>query len=244
MENETYHSELRALLSIRNFNSALEKHYSQMLEIEKNLEEFHKNAFAIIEAHSSTESQEKWKKGLEEMNNSLKAINEVLNSVKEKVKNHDRTDSSALWKQFKSHLNNLKEANKTLENLGFEILPESEHMHWKKDACNFEDTILPLLVSHARACEIELQMMEKYTPKEIHDITQIILSFIPENFNFEDADKYEKDYLKAFEDFKKEFSQEKDLWDTFLDILAGGTHQSPSQRVMMKRWLEGERGDL
>ncbi|MNJ03073.1 hypothetical protein D3C73_1632530 [compost metagenome] len=55
MENETYHSELRALLSIRNFNSALEKHYSQMLEIEKNLEEFHKNAFAIIEAHSSTE---------------------------------------------------------------------------------------------------------------------------------------------------------------------------------------------
>jgi hypothetical protein len=244
MKNEAYHSELRALLSIRNFNSALEKHYSQMLEIEKKLEEFHKNALAIIEAHSSTESQEKWKNSLKDMNSSLKAINEVLNAAKEKVKNHDRSDSSDLWKQFKLHLSNLKEANKKLENLGFEILPESEHLHWKKDVCNFEDSILPLIVSHAKACEIELKMMEKYTPKEIHNITQIILTHIPENFNFEDADKYEKDYLQAFEDFKKEFKQEKDLWDKFLDILAGGTHQPPSERVMMKRWLEGEKGDL
>lgn len=244
MKNEVYHSELRALLSIRNFNSALEKHYSQMLEIEEKLEEFHKSALAIIEAHSSTKSQEKWKNGLKEMNSSLKGINEVLNSAKEKVKNHDRSDSSALWKQFKLHLNNLKEGNKNLEDLGFEILPESEHIHWRKDVCNFEDTILPLIVSHAKACKTELQMIEKYTPKEIDNVTQIILDHVPEDFNFEEADKYEKDYREAFEDFKKEFSPEKNLWDTLLDIVAGGTHQPPSERVMMKRWLEGEKGDL
>jgi len=45
-------------------------------------------------------------------------------------------------------------------------------------------------------------------------------------------------------DFKKEFSEEKNLWDTFLDILAGGTHQSPSEHVMMERWIEGEKRDL
>jgi gas vesicle protein len=244
MKNEAYHSELRALLSIRNFNSALEKHYSQMLEIEEKLEEFHKSALAIIEAHSSTKSQEKWKNGLKEMNSSLKAINEVLNSAKEKVKNHDRSDSLALWKQFKLHLDNLKVGNKNLEDLGFEILPESEHIHWRKDVCNFEDTILPLIVSHAKACKTELQMIEKYTPKEIDNVTQIILDHVPEDFNFEEADKYEKDYRLAFEDFKKEFSPEKNLWDTLLDIVAGGTHQPPSERVMMKRWLEGEKGDL
>lgn len=244
MKNEAYHSELRALLSIRNFNSALEKYYSQMLEIEGKLEEFHKNALAIIEAHSSTESQEKWKNGLQEMNNSLNAINEILDAAKEKVKNHDRSDSSALWKEFDSHLNNLKKGNKKLENLGFAILPEREHIHWKKDVCNFEDSILPLIVSHAKACKTELQMMEKYTPKEIDAITQIILDHIPEDFNFEEADKYEEEYMQAFEDFKKEFSPEKNLWDTFLDIVAGGTHQPPSERVMMKRWLEGDKGEL
>lgn len=244
MKKEDYHSELRALLSIRNFNSALEKHYSQMLEIEKKLEEFHKSALAIIEAHSSFKLQEKWKNGLKEMNSSLNAINEVLNSAKEKVKKHDRSDSVALWKQFDLHLNNLKEGNENLKNLGFEILPKSEHIHWKKDICNFEDTILPLIASHAEACKKELQIMEKYTPKEIHNITQIILNHIPENFNFEEADKYEKEYMQAFRDFKNEFSQKKDLWDKFLDIVAGGTHQTPSERVMMKRWLEGEKGDL
>lgn len=244
MKNEPYHSELRALLSIRNFNSALEKHYAQMLQIEKNLEELNKNALAIIEAHSSHKLQEKWKEGLNKMNSSLDAINDILNTAKEKVKNHDRSDSSALWKQFNSHLKNLKETNKNLENLGFEVLPESEQVHWKKDVCNFEDSILPLIVSHAKACEIELQMMEKYTPEEIHRLTQILLAHIPENYSFEEADKYEEDYMKTFEVFKKEFRQEKDLWDTFLDILAGGTHQAPSERVMLQRWIEGERGDL
>lgn len=244
MKNAAYHSELRALLSIRNFNSALEKHYTQMIQIENNLEELNKNALAIIEAHSSPEAQEKWKKGLAEMNGSLKAIHDILDSAKEKVKNHDRSDSSMLWEQFNLHLNALKETNKNLENLGFEILPEKEHKHWKKDICNFEATILPLLVSHAEACKMELQMMEKYTPKEIHRLTQILIAHIPENYSFEEADKYEKEYLKAFKIFKKEFKEEKNLWDTFIDILAGGTHQAPSERVMLKRWIEGERGDL
>ena len=46
------------------------------------------------------------------------------------------------------------------------------------------------------------------------------------------------------ENFKKEFKEEKNLWDRFLDILAGGTHQPPSERVMLERWIEGEKGDL
>jgi hypothetical protein len=55
---------------------------------------------------------------------------------------------------------------------------------------------------------------------------------------------YQKDYYKALVNFKKEFKEEKNLWDRFLDILAGGTHQSPSERVMLERWIEGEKGDL
>ncbi|HSD13961.1 MAG TPA: hypothetical protein VLB74_04880 [Flavobacterium sp.] len=244
MKNGPYHSELRALLSIRNFNSALEKHYTQMLQIEKNLDELNKNALVIIEAHSSPKLQEEWKEGLKEVNLSLEGINDVLNSAKEKVKNHDRSDSSELWNQFHFYLNKLEKTIKKQEDLGFKILPESQHVHWKKDVCNFEDTILPLIVSHAKACEIELQMMEKYTPKEIHKLTEILVAHIPESYSFEEAEKYEEDYMKTFETFKKEFSEDKNLWDTFLDILAGGTHQAPSERVMLQRWIEGERGDL
>jgi L-asparaginase II len=35
-----------------------------------------------------------------------------------------------------------------------------------------------------------------------------------------------------------------DLWDKWLDILAGSAHQSAAERVMLTRWIEGERRDL
>jgi hypothetical protein len=89
-----------------------------------------------------------------------------------------------------------------------------------------------------------LQLIERYTPEELNAITQIIVNHIPLNFTYDEAVEYENDYYKALIDFKKEFQGEKNLWDKFLDILAGGTHQSPSERVMLERWIEGEKEGL
>lgn len=72
----------------------------------------------------------------------------------------------------------------------------------------------------------------------------MIVDQIPADFTYEEAVEYQNDYFKALVNFKKEFREEKNLWDKFLDILAGGTHQSPAERVMMERWLEGEKGSL
>jgi hypothetical protein len=67
---------------------------------------------------------------------------------------------------------------------------------------------------------------------------------IPLDFTYQEAVDYQTDYYKALINFKKEFKQEKNLWDKFLDILAGGTHQLPSERVMMERWLDGDKQEL
>lgn len=244
MEYKKYNSKLRALVSIRNFDKIWNVHLEQMKQIETQLEQLNKNALAIIEAQCSTESQEKWKEILKGSSGILSAINNILKTAKEKVINRDRSECTELWKTFESHLNKLKETYKTLENLGFEVLPVSEHRHWEKDICTFDETILPLLVSHAETCKQELELIAHYTPKELDNITLIIMQHIPEDFTFEDADRYEKDYLIAMEEFAKEFSTEKNLWDRFLDVLAGGTHQPPSERVMLKRWIEGEKQSL
>ncbi len=89
-----------------------------------------------------------------------------------------------------------------------------------------------------------LQIIEQYTPDELNAITQIIADHIPLDFTYNEALEYQKDYYKALENFKKEFKEEKNLWDKFLDILAGGKHQSPSERVIMERWLDGEKDNL
>ncbi len=87
-------------------------------------------------------------------------------------------------------------------------------------------------------------MIEEYKPNQVDDMTDAILKYIPLNYSITEADKYEKEYLQAYQELKKEVSQKKYLWDKFLDILAGGTQQTPAQRVMMQRWVNGEKGDI
>lgn len=244
METKIYHSELRALLSIRNFDKALEKHYEQMRQIEKSLDKIKKDALSLIETHCSKEAQENWENGFLEVCGSVSSVNRTLKALREKIVRKERTDSSELWKQYDLHEHKLKESYRASEKLGFEILPESEHEHWQKDICNFEETILSLVISHSEACKLELEIIEKYTPKELNELTQLIVDHIPEDFTFEEADKYELEYLNAVEEMRKEFGKKENLWDKIMDILAGGTHQPPSERVMMKRWINGEKENL
>lgn len=93
-------------------------------------------------------------------------------------------------------------------------------------------------------CRVLLQMIEKYSPDELNRISKIIVDQVPADFSYEEAVVYQQDYHKALANFKKEFKEEKNLWDRFLDTLAGSTHQSPSERVMFERWIAGGKGDL
>jgi len=85
---------------------------------------------------------------------------------------------------------------------------------------------------------------KEYSSLEIDEIANNILAQLPADYSIDDIKKYEKDYLLALDDVKKEFSQKKNLWDDFLDVLAGGKHQSASERVMLGRWIDGEKGEL
>ena len=73
-----------------------------------------------------------------------------------------------------------------------------------------------------------------------------ILKNIPRSFSLLEADKYEKDYLAAMETIEADANKNDNLWDRLLNLLAGAMpfKESPEERVMMQRWLEGEKGDL
>ena len=243
METKEYNSKLRALLSIRNFHNAFEKHYEQLKKIEEEFDKLSTNALSIIETNCKKDEVDEWEVSKKDVSDSINSINDVLSLLQKKIEGKERTDSKELWKQFGIYENKFKKAYRFSEKLGYDLLPENAHKHWEKDICNFEDAVMPLIVSHADACKLELEMIEKYTPKELDEITQVVANLIPDDFTFEEADKYEQEYLNAVKELKQEFNKDKNLWDRFLDILAGGTHQSPSERVMMKRWVDGEKED-
>ncbi len=243
-QDKAYNSGIRALLSIRNFSGVLEKDYVQLTTLEKELDKANRLAFSIIETHAPVELQQNWNANLATVNANVVGMNTILHTAGEKVSHDTETDSADLWKQFNLHLETLKKGYTELKNYGVQILPETEHLLWNNEVFNAETAAFPKVIAHAELCRLKLQMLEKYTPAELTSINKMILDHIPADFNFEESYNYQKKYLEALVDFTKDLQSKKNLWDKFLDVLAGGTNQPPSEHVMMEKWLEGEKGDL
>ncbi|MBK8520577.1 MAG: hypothetical protein WAT20_00735 [Ferruginibacter sp.] len=243
-ENSNHNPGLRALLSIKNFGTTLQKDYERLLQIEKDLEELNKTGLLIIETHTQPEAGESWKHTASAITKAVTGIKDILNTAKENIEKKVTNGFAAPWQQLGLLVKQLNEATKNSINTGYKLLPETQFVKWQDE---YEDVIKPLvqsLVDHVDSCRILLQMIERYSPDELNIITKIIVDQIPPDFTYEEAIVYQKEYYEALVNFKKEFKEEKNLWDRFLDILAGGTHQSPSERVMFERWIEGEKGDL
>ena len=235
---------LRALLAIKNFSATLENDYTDLLKIESDFDLLNKKAFLIIEASKSTQAIDLWNSSLNKVNTAILGINDTLMAVKGMIEQKAKEGYPELWKQLVLQLLSLNENSKNAANIGLELLPRDFQLEWEKEYVIIQTPMVQYLVTHVESCRVLLQMIERYTTDELNTITQIIVDHIPLDFTYQEAVEYQHDYYKALLNFKKEFKEEKNLWDTFLDILAGGTHQSPSERVMMERWLDGEKGDL
>ncbi len=87
----------------------------------------------------------------------------------------------------------------------------------------------------SEAASLRVQMIEEFSQNELDELTKTIVSYIPRSFSSVEADKYEKEYIEAMENIKLESSKNENLWDRFLNLLAGAIpfEQSPAERVMM-----------
>jgi len=242
--NRSHNPGLRALLSIKNFSAILLQDYAQLLVIEKDLEGQHKNGLLIIEEHAAPEAADKFKLTASAVTKALTGIKNTLNSAKDNIEKKETAGITELWQQLGLNVKQLKADVKNLISTGYKLLPETQFTKWESAFAKAEEPMVQSLVDHVDSCRVLLQMIEKYSPDELNQITKIIADQIPPDFTYEEAVVYQQDYYKALVNFKKEFKEEKNLWDKFLDILAGGTHQSPSERVMLERWIEGEKGNL
>lgn len=235
---------LRALLSIKNFGAILIQDYSQLLLIEKEVDEVHKRGMLIVEQQADIEGSDKFRVMAAAVTEAIAGIKNLLNTAKENIEKKETTGIAELWQQLSVDVKQLKLGVKNLISTGYKVLPETQFIKWDSAFVHVEEPLVQSLVDHVDSCRVLLQMIEKYSPDELNKITKLIVDEIPSNFTYEEAVLYQKDYYKALVNFKKEFKEEKNLWDKFLDILADGTHQTPSERVMLERWIEGEKGDL
>jgi flagellar biosynthesis chaperone FliJ len=177
---------------------------------------------------------------MQKLQNNISTLKTILSKAITQIKNKEANNLSNNWKNTNEYSKGVSENYKNLQLIGSKCLPENEKDSWIKlwsEAFVKYDKI----INESNACGVQLKMIEEYKPEEVDEITDSILKHTPLNYSIVEADKYEKEYLQAIQEIKNEVSQKKNLWDKFLDILAGGTQQTPAQRVMMQRWVNGER---
>jgi len=243
MSTPQYNPKLRAILSIRNIVKGLQSNWMSMDKIGSNLDSILKNASSLFQAHASTEAGDNWNTEVDKLYQNVSALKEILSFVTEQIRKKEAENLVSIWQSFQSFSDGISESFSILEKKGLATLPQDQHENWQ-DIWAGARSNHTLIRSHAEACSLQLKMIEKYKPEEVDELTNTILRHIPSNFTLADADLYEKDYSQAYEAIKQEASKQKNLWDKFLDILAGGVEQSPAERVMMQRWIDGEKGEL
>ena len=196
-----------------------------------------------VKKYASEETKQAWADELNKYNEEHQQLKKIMSNTISKIKAKSTEKLSKEWDSYPQHVIKIERSYANLKNLGASSLPENEKENWQKV---WNDIIMThkRIKNEAEACSIQLKLIENHDPKEVDELTDTILKHIPFKYSKEEAHKYNEEYMQAYEDIKKEASQKKNLWDKFLDLLAGGTQQTPAQRVMMQRWVDGEKGDL
>lgn len=243
MEKQNFNPVIEAVVSIRHLAIATSENWTTMRKVGEIVKTNLENASSLVSTYGSENTKNNWNSEMGSYNDNLSHLKVILNSTIDKIKAKNSQGLSEGWNNYKQYSDNITSSITNLESFGESSLPENEVEHWKTIWSEIKDAHTKIK-SEAEACSIKLKMIEAYSPEEVDELTDTILKHIPAKYSKEDAHKYSDDYMKAYEDMKKEASQKKNLWDKFLDILAGGTQQTPAQRVMMQRWVDGEKGEL
>ncbi len=239
----TQNAKLRAIVSIRNLVFGIATDWKELKSLGSEIDELINSASTTFMNQTPVIAHERWQIEIGHIQKDTTALEDIMQKVVRKINHRDAKDLIEIWNSHKEHSTDLLNRLNTLYDLGKAHLPESYHDTWVA----MWEVILDKFVAIQALGEgssLHLAMISEYAPEEVDELTDTILRHMPGRYTMEEAIQYEKEYMEAYEQLKKEATQKKNLWDRFLDILAGGLQQSPAERVMMQRWVNGEKGDL
>ncbi len=203
------------------------------------------DASEFIAANANTANVERFKRSLAMVNTDMKGVEELLQKAAVAVKNNSPIDASFNWKTLQDHLDSV-----TME---FNEMKELPPVDSRRTAQRIGRISGPWWVPTSNAVRgigasayLKARMITDLSKEEMDELTRSIVNHIPSNYSITEADKYAEEYIAAMEQIKEDAGKKANLWDRFLNILAGAIpfEESPAERVMMQRWINGEKGDL
>lgn len=241
MESKKINPTIKAIVSIRHLALGITNKWSNMKKIGNSLDNELASLSELISKYGTIETKQRWESQKREYLKNLDELKKILANASEKIKAKSTDSLTENWNTYHNYSQAVFQNLNSMKEIGKNALPENSLEVWKSHWDNIYKAH-DQIKHEAEACSLQLQLIEQYKPEEINELTDTILKHIPLKYSVEEAEKYHDEYVEAYEAIKKEASQKKNLWDRFLDILAGGMQQTPAQRVMMQRWVNGEKG--
>lgn len=240
MPQEEFNPKLSAIVSIRNLVNGISTEWKELRVFGKEIDQMTQKLGTTFINNTPIITHKHWLSEQEKLQESVTSLKKNLNQIIGKINAKEAIGLTAIWEEQNQLSNNVKTSIDTLIELGKVHLPKNLLENWTIKT-NEVHSKLSDIQQLANGSYTHLQMIEEYAPEEVDELTDTILKHMPMSYSMDEAKKYEKEYMLAYEDIKMQASQKKNLWDKFLDLLAGGTQQSTAQMVMMKRWVDGEK---
>ncbi len=242
MERKEFNPIIEAVVSIRQYALSVSDNWSSMKALAALLKEDMDKATGMVNMYGSDATKQQWASEHIDYNASRSHLEEIMQFVISRIKEKSTEGLTARWNDYPGHVSKMEASYQKMKRIGKSSLPENKRREWDELWKRIMDSHKSI-VREAKAIGIQLGLMEKCTPDEIDELSDTILKNLPLSYSTNDTLKYTEEYMVAYAQLKKEASQKKNLWDRFLDVLAGGRQQTPAQRVMMQRWVDGEKGD-
>lgn len=230
----------QVMMSVSHFQSDVQHAAAKINELSKRLLEHYAQAVDFLKSDLDVSQMRKAEEHLTHLRVHANHMNHALEVVSDAVDGDEA--HPALSEQLKVYglrMARLRESALALESLGSGVLAGDERELWQEKFCCFEGVYGPELEKQTDFLKLINSFYERFSPKELEHIARVIAENRVDIPEMDNSELYEKQYLKAFAQFRREFHSQN-LWDMFLEVLSGGVHPSPEEKMMLNQWIEGK----
>ncbi len=231
---------LGILMSIRDFQRDFENNARQIENITQDLLSVYEKGLGFLNSYA----EEDFKKEADDLLNDIRVyanqMNHQLRKTADQMKDRiGKEDYSANWKEYETNKNYFRESALKFEKRGLNSLPEDKRPEWENSYVMYEKEIEPHIKKDSEFEKFILDFVSQYDKDDLTKISEIVQESSSQEIDWSNPVEYKNQYIKAISEFQREFKPQN-LWDSFMELLAGGVHPSPSERVMLEKWADGE----
>lgn len=245
MDAQKVNRVLRNAIKLRHLSDAISENWQQLNQIKKRVLSNLETATGFINAHGTSQAKEDYQAKFSAVESQIEDVERILQQAALVISGKSNDLMSVNWDSLQASLAKIESSFSEIEGFQESYFSHCNFGDWKDIWLNIKSNLFAVK-GISNAAFVKIKMMEAFNREELDELTKNILKNIPRSFSLLEADKYEKDYLAAMKAIEEDANKKDNLWDRLLNLLAGVMpfKESPEERVMMQRWLEGEKGDL